>query len=464
VPLLKSHGLGITYYELIIAALLFADDTALLADTFGDLQTLVDILAQYCETNRIEINIPKTKTMHFQSDFNSPSSSSSDRRIMINGQEIEEVKQFKYLGVWFSYDLKFDHMRTLCHKKASDRVSRELAHAIRNNLSNLTLITIWKQLIMCALEYCIGIWGNLVWRQAEALIFRAGKMILGLDNRKVTHAAVRGDLGLFSMKARVLQLRLRFYKKILMTPNNRLIYQVFCKEKEYYENKNIHKSPDKNWYASVAELTHLLQRTDLLNLSNIPDYNTRRIKASEIDPKLIVKDYSEREWQKEIKMYRKLDTYALIKTSLKCESYIEETCRSQTRTLSALRMSCHYLAMETGRWMKGVKREDRLCHFCPTRQVEDEMHALLHCVGYSDLREDAYQKITTVSQGTCNPWLWSNEFCFLFLMSGGYHPKKTKYHRDICKTIVSYVYKAFTRRKDLFARKGMDHAKYNILS
>jgi hypothetical protein len=311
---------------------------------------------------------------------------------------------------------------------------------------------------------CVGIWGDIEWKDAENLIHKAGKMVLGLDTKKrVTNAAVRGDLGWSSMKGRVIQLKLRIYKKILMSSNNRLIFQVFQKEKGTFDSKNVHKSPDISWYASVAALCDHIAHSELLQISNINDFDARRKKASEINPKRMAREFDEKMWKSEMLTKSKLTAYSLIKTSLKCEQYVEVSCRSQTRTLASLRMSCHYLAIETGRWGSGDDRSNRLCHFCPTRQVEDEMHAMLHCVAYTDLREFTFQRITTASQGVCSPWLWDDEYCFHFLMSGGYFPKKTKHHYELCRIIVAYVYNTFTRRKDLFAAKKMDHAKYNKL-
>ena len=52
------------------------------------------------------------------------------------------------------------------------------------------------------------------------------------------------------------------------------------------------------------------------------------------------------------------------------------------------------LAIETGRHRQTwLPREDRLCSLCSRGEVETELHFLLHCDKYSDLREYFFPKI-----------------------------------------------------------------------
>ena len=57
-------------------------------------------------------------------------------------------------------------------------------------------------------------------------------------------------------------------------------------------------------------------------------------------------------------------------------------------------LSVHSLAIETGRQRQTwLPREDRLCSFCSGGEVETELHFLLHCDKYPDLREYFFPKI-----------------------------------------------------------------------
>ena len=46
-------------------------------------------------------------------------------------------------------------------------------------------------------------------------------------------------------------------------------------------------------------------------------------------------------------------------------------------SFSRLRLSSHYLRIETGRWSR-IPKENRVC-VCDSSSVQDETHVLLHC-------------------------------------------------------------------------------------
>ena len=70
----------------------FADDTALLAETEGELQKIVDKVNEESAKKGLKMNVKKTKTMVVSRD-EIPSV-----KIKVNGQILEQVKNFKYLG------------------------------------------------------------------------------------------------------------------------------------------------------------------------------------------------------------------------------------------------------------------------------------------------------------------------------------------------------------------------------
>ncbi len=59
---LNASGKNIKLNEdLIIALLLYADDLVIMAESEEDLQTLLNILEQWCKQWRMRVNIKKTK-------------------------------------------------------------------------------------------------------------------------------------------------------------------------------------------------------------------------------------------------------------------------------------------------------------------------------------------------------------------------------------------------------------------
>ena len=76
--------------------LLYADDTAILADSADDLQHALHIYADYCEFWRLTVNQQKPKVLIF-SKGKLPNYS-----FELNNSMLEIAKEYKYLGILFS--------------------------------------------------------------------------------------------------------------------------------------------------------------------------------------------------------------------------------------------------------------------------------------------------------------------------------------------------------------------------
>ena len=93
-------------------SIFFADDGAIIAVSAAELQTGLNHFAEYCNENQLTINVSKTKVMIFgrgripKAEFH------------INMEEIEIVKEFKYLGVMLSPLLSFSSHIQTCIMKA----------------------------------------------------------------------------------------------------------------------------------------------------------------------------------------------------------------------------------------------------------------------------------------------------------------------------------------------------------
>ena len=63
---LGCHGIYVNEYAKNIMILLYADDMALIADTIGRLQRMIDVLESYCCKWNMLVNLIKTKIMVFR--------------------------------------------------------------------------------------------------------------------------------------------------------------------------------------------------------------------------------------------------------------------------------------------------------------------------------------------------------------------------------------------------------------
>ena len=84
-----------------------------------------------------------------------------------------------------------------------------------------------------------------------------------------------------------------------------------------------------------------------------------------------------------------------IKKNYSLSAYLDSTRKnSMRRTLVKLRIGCHNLRVETGRYDK-IPLEERICPLCIGNKIEDETHLLLDCQRYSSMRDIFLSKVET---------------------------------------------------------------------
>jgi hypothetical protein len=92
---------------------------------------------------------------------------------------------------------------------------------------------------------------------------------------------------------------------------------------------------------------------------------------------------------KEIEEKRKLRYYKdVINPNLEDENYISVFPSLKKKIIIAMiRTNSHELYSEIGRWsIPKTSWDERVCHLCDTKKVEDEKHFLLDCPTYTHIR------------------------------------------------------------------------------
>ena len=95
------------------------------------------------------------------------------------------------------------------------------------------------------------------------------------------------------------------------------------------------------------------------------------------------------EWSSSLELTTgKLRTYRICKTQFRREKYLELPSHLRS-AVKKLRLSCHPLRIETGRYHRPnvIPIEERKCIFCKENSVEDEFHVVFCCTAYKDLPE-----------------------------------------------------------------------------
>ena len=89
---LQEAGFGVHLEFDELCALLYADDVVLLAGSPHDLQQLIDIVATYCGTWRLTVNMDKSKVLVVKGGYAGPPAHQWKYR----GEILGQVAEYKY--------------------------------------------------------------------------------------------------------------------------------------------------------------------------------------------------------------------------------------------------------------------------------------------------------------------------------------------------------------------------------
>jgi hypothetical protein len=106
--------------------------------------------------------------------------------------------------------------------------------------------------------------------------------------------------------------------------------------------------------------------------------------------KIVKSKFKEKMWcDKELEEKRKLRYYKdVINPNLEDQNYLSvlPSVKKKIR-IAKIRTNSHELHSETGCWsIPKTPWDERVCHLCDTKKVEDEKHFLLDCPAYTHIR------------------------------------------------------------------------------
>ena len=132
----------------------FCDDTAMLAllTDFASYQSYISSVVRFsswCSNNLLHLNVSKTKEMCIDLRRNRTFIS----HIVINGELVEHVDSFKYLGVMLVEQLSFIKHVTAVQKKSQQRL-HVLGKLRASYVDTLLLLRLYRSIIEPLITYC----------------------------------------------------------------------------------------------------------------------------------------------------------------------------------------------------------------------------------------------------------------------------------------------------------------------
>ena len=143
--------------DLNVGILLFADDIVLLAPTELNLQSMLDYLHSWCNKNMMDVNINKTKVMHFRK-------SNTDRtefNFKLGNNDIEIRGNYKYLGVVLNEYLDFTETANVLSESAGRAFSSLIVNLYNKmDLMYSSYTKVYESKIVPIMDYASGVLGG----------------------------------------------------------------------------------------------------------------------------------------------------------------------------------------------------------------------------------------------------------------------------------------------------------------
>jgi Reverse transcriptase (RNA-dependent DNA polymerase) len=376
---LRKSEIGIRARNINFNHLLFADDLAICAESREELQKLLDLVYVYSVKWRFKFNISKSNVMVV-----GKRNQIRSKPYYLGLDILSVVKTYKYLGLDFEDNLRWDITRQRLLSKAKSRLAM-LSKALSEGLSLRAALNVWWSMVVPVLNYGSEIWGaTAAFEEAEKVQLEAGRRMLGVS-RTMANAVMRGELGWWTMRAQRDMKMLMYWARLVRMDDTRLVKQVYRYRKEKIKRVN-------DWCSLVRKILVSIDLGHVWETELVGDAVAwkRLLKAS-------IQAREEKEWKAEVEIKTKLRLYKTLKFNLHQEEYLEVIKdREERRLITALRGGTNVLAVETGRW-KGADLEERTCSVCCTGDIENELHFLLVCSAYERERLRLYQHIFTAT-------------------------------------------------------------------
>ena len=194
--------------------ILFADHIVLFTTDAKTLQLQIDNLAHYSYTWGLKININKTKVCVFEKR-----KTNHNNEFFINGEKIEIVDNFTYLGIKFTYTGNLSYSVKALSEQALRAYHSLLSVFDRVHLDIKTKLSIFDAMVVPILLYGSEVWGVYDYKEVDKLHIKFCKYILGV-RKQTSNYAVYGELGRFPLSVIAKERSLKFWLKIMGNVNS----------------------------------------------------------------------------------------------------------------------------------------------------------------------------------------------------------------------------------------------------
>jgi hypothetical protein len=394
---------GVHLLDVCLKILLYADDLVLLAESPAQLQSMLDLLHTFCDHSALTVNVKKSEAVVFNRQY---CRCGQSMRVQYNGADMKVVPSFVYLGILYNETSGIKG----ADKRGMDKGRRAMFAMMKRccelNIHNVGVkCHLFDSLVRPIINYGCEVWAPSVMARGDSFIagvreelekFHIAFIRQCLGVRKSTPTAVlMHEMGRLPLAFSWLRQVLHFQNKICVRADSDLV------KKAMSESMDLARAGVIGCWA--GQLACCLRRYDFDFLTHgfAPVEVTTIMAAVRHDwwTKMMevmpaVSDVSQsvvRAQPDNLRGGFKLLTYfnwfANDDGDISKRFWYHLTDKLQIQAVAQFRLGSHWLNVECERFSRPfVPRSQRVCKCCSMGSREDEIHLVLQCQLYDDLR------------------------------------------------------------------------------
>ena len=339
------------YLKLFV--ILYANDTVFMAESASELQTFLDTFYLYCITWKMKVNVDKTKIMIF-----SWGRMPVNLQFKYNGKDIEIVKDFNYLGIYFSRSGSFKTCKKHQTEKAIKAMYEVIKKGRKHNLSISCQLDLFDKLVQPILLYGCEIWGFGNNEILERVQLKFCKLLLRLKTT-TPNCIVYGELGRYLVENDIKLRMISYWGKLISGKDTKLSSICYRLLHQLSQESNINSS----WLKYIKNIFDECGLSYVwINQNFLNDVWLKEIVKNSLQ------DQFKQTWLENIQNNSKTLNYRLFKDKLELEKYFDILEDRDLFTFCVFRTVDHKLPSEYGRW-NNIQRENRVCNLCNSQDL-----------------------------------------------------------------------------------------------
>ena len=219
--LLENTDECFTLGQLSIYLLLFADDSALIAESEAGLQNLISAFEKYCKKWNLTVNVDKTKIVIFKKGR----TLNVDSTFTYSGINIAVVNTFNYLGIVFTSNGSFYNAIKTLTSKATRAMGQLLAVTKHKEIPLKIMIDLFDSFVASLLYYSCEVWCFNTIVIVERLHRKFLRKLLNVKT-STSNSAIYGEFGRFPLFINIKVKTIMYYVNIFTKKKSNCILQT----------------------------------------------------------------------------------------------------------------------------------------------------------------------------------------------------------------------------------------------